>query len=32
MSDRNVPMVVRMFERRLHAYRAMGFELDAEVG
>ncbi len=31
MSDRNVPMLVRMFEKRLRAYRAMGYELDAEL-
>jgi hypothetical protein len=34
MSDRNVPMPVRMFERPLRAYRATGYEryeLDAEL-
>jgi superfamily II DNA or RNA helicase len=29
--DRNVPMLVRMFEKRLRAYRAMGYEIDAEL-
>jgi superfamily II DNA or RNA helicase len=29
--DRNVPMLARMFEKRLRAYRAMGYELDAEL-
>jgi hypothetical protein len=29
--DRNVPMLVRMFEKRLRAYRAMGYGLDAEL-
>jgi hypothetical protein len=29
--DQNVPMLVRMFEKRLRAYRAMGYEIDAEL-
>lgn len=31
MSDRNVPMLVRVFEKRLRAYRAMGYEIDASL-
>jgi superfamily II DNA or RNA helicase len=29
--DRNVPMLLRMFEKRLRAYRAMGYEIGAEL-
>ena len=30
--DRNVPMLARMFEKRLKGYRAMGYRVDGEPG